>query len=161
MAKTPWDNGISKNRVACDPPSLNMLKSLGLLIDAQPHLVIGEDERRSLADVLEEAEKILQDDVDKIPVDAQRYLAALIQRARFLVENLDKYGAETVRSVALELSGAMHLQADRAEGDRDTTMAKRWRSGAKMIGTGFMTGTSTEIGKALVQEGFKQIGGGG
>lgn len=158
FASTPWDGVTSKARRACTPEHLNLLRALGMLIDARPHLAITEEDRRSLLDVIEEARALLADD-DSMASDIQAYLALLLQRAAFLLDNLEKYGAEPIRAVAFELGGAMYTQSQR---EPDPDKKQRWSAAAWGFVTGFLTrsgSNSADVLMSAAENGIKAIGG--
>lgn len=160
MATTPWDSAHSTKtpRRACPPEHLSLLRALGMLIDARPHLSVDEADRRSLLDVIEEAKSILDSDDAMDPV-IRDYLTRLLQRISFVLDNLERYGAEPLRALAFELAGAMYSQAIR---EREEPKRRRWAA----LGWGFVgafLGRSAEGGaddvNALIEHGLKAIGG--
>jgi hypothetical protein len=154
-----WNGGGSnKPRPTCSKQAVAMLGAFALLLDANPYLEIGEEERRSLRDVLGEAEELLASEREAIPSDIRAYLQSLLARASYALDGLDTYGAENLRSFVMELSGAMNLQAQASEGRGDQPTAKRWRDAAWMLAAGFFTGSSTEAGKLAGQAGMKVLG---
>lgn len=160
MAATPWGSRADQTRRACEPVHMNMLTALAMLIDARPHLAIDVENQRSLADVIEEARGLLADD-NTIDEYVRVYLAGLLDRAAFLLDNIEKYGAESLRSVALELGGAYYIQAER---EPDEAKKSRWRSAAWGFVGGFMSSGGGETAKALGRAGTaaaKQISGSG
>lgn len=162
MAQTPWNfKDPAAVRAACPQEKLNLLHALALIIDLRGRLDVDKDEQRTLADVLDQAAELLKEDSDQIPTEIRGYLRALIDRARFILDNLDRFGAETLRSVALELGGAMSVQAARTE-QSDPEKSQRWRTAAWMLVAGFMGGAGEGAAGAIggaVSEGIKQLGG--
>ncbi|MDO3397001.1 hypothetical protein QWJ41_14840 [Nocardioides sp. SOB44] len=149
MASTPWGSTHATERAICPPEHRKMLKALALLIDAQGRsLDITEADRRALSDVLDEAAELLEAS-QTMPPSARSYLRALIDRARFLLEALDTYGAESVRAVVLELGGAMVMEGGRASAEGDQPTAKRWWSSAHLLVAGFLGGMGSEGASAI------------
>ncbi|UUW88451.1 hypothetical protein [Pimelobacter simplex] len=160
FATTPWDMAQNqRHRAACPPEHLNMLRALAMVIDATPHLEIREEDRRSLLDVIAEARTLLDEDTS-MAQDVRLYLAMLLQRAAFLLDNLEKYGAEPIRAVALELGGAMYTQAQR---EPEEGKKSRWSAAAWGFVTGFLSRSGVNSADALAgaaEAGLKAIGGG-
>lgn len=160
MALTPWGSlqSTSQPRRACPPEHLSLLRALGMLIDARPHLSVDETDRRSLLDVVEEASTLLASEDDMDPV-IRDYLTRLLQRISFVLDNLERYGAEPLRALAFELAGAMYTQAIR---EREEPKKRRWA----VLGWGFVgaflsrsaQGGADDV-NALIEHGLKAIGG--
>lgn len=94
---------------------------------------------QTLKDVITEARVLLEEDTT-VPPDVRAYLQATLGRAEFLLANLETYGAETLRSVAMELGGAMVQQGAAAEAAGDKGTASRWHSIAQLTMAGFAGG---------------------
>lgn len=156
FAATPWGQGAGTNRTACEDVDIRMLRALGGLIDAHTNLDITEQDRRGLIDVLDEALELITQDT-ALPPEVRGYLEALLQRARMVIENVETYGPEAVRQVALELSGAMSLQADRVASAGDQPTARRWRTVATMLAIGFVGGTAEGVTGELGSQVVRQI----
>ena len=161
LAATPWDSKTNSFRRTCTEGDIDLLRALGSLIDAHPRMPLGEDARRRLADILDQANELLAEDLPGLPSDARRYLCALLERARLVLNNLDEYGYETLRQVVLEMGGAFTAQAERSHGAGQPEKAQRWWAVAFAAVTGFFGGTGSEAGRAIAAEGFKQITKGG
>ncbi|MFC7502885.1 hypothetical protein ACOACQ_21870 [Nocardioides sp. CPCC 206347] len=162
FATLPWSSNNNRKdspRDVCSDSSLKLLDALGLVIKTGGALVVTEDDRRRLTDVLAEARDLIDHDTVDLPDLIRGYLAELIRRAQMIVENLDKYGAETVRQVAFELGGAMAAQAERANAQQDEPRSRRWRSVATHLVAGFVGGTGGGVGEIAAMEAFKQLGG--
>lgn len=159
MAATPWNQMTEggAGHEACTDADIKLLQALGALIDSTDYVTIGEDEHRSLIDVLAQARALLEEDSDQIPKDIRHYLWGLICRAQMILDNLDNYGPEAVRQVALELGGAFVVQGQRAEAEGDAARAKSWRSAAFMLMAGFMGGGAGGVGEAIGEAGIKAI----
>jgi hypothetical protein len=159
MASTPWNemtNG-GDGHAACSEGDINLLQALGALIDSTDYVTIGEEEHRSLSDVLAQARKLLEEDSSHIPNDIRQYLWGLICRAQMILDNLDNYGPEALRQVALELGGALVVQGQRAEGNGDMARAQSWRSTAYLLMVGFMGGGAGGVGQAIGEAGIQAI----
>jgi hypothetical protein len=160
FAATPWGTTIGSPREACDQRDIDLLRALGALIKAGGPIAIDEDHKRTLADVLTQARELVEADTTMTP-DVRHYIWGLILRAQMVVDNLERYGPEAVREVALELGGAMTSQADMAASRGDAEKAGRWRSGAAMLLGGFMSGAASTGGtQALTaaEHVIKQLG---
>ena len=149
MASTPWGQRPNSNVAACGQGDIDLPKALGLLIRSGAPVILTEDDRRSLSDVLQHAQELLEANEQDMPDDVRRYLHGLICRARMIVDNIDMYGHEAVRQVALELGGAFTLQAERAERQGDPQSASKWRSAATTLTIGFMGGFGGTTGGAI------------
>lgn len=161
FATTPWGSAVGGVRAACDDGDLNLLRALGLVIDQGRSLNLGEEERRTLVDVLDEARRLLENDSDHIPADIKRYLWGLLLRAQMLVHNLDDYGAEAVRAVILELGGAMTAQAAQAHQPERSGSSQKWVATAlHMITTVMVNAAAGAAGNIASSPIVHQITGG-
>jgi hypothetical protein len=149
MATTPWGSATGSARSACSDHDLAMLKALAFAIDANGYTSIDEYTRRTLADVLEEAETLLDDD-SNVPADVATYLGGLLRRARMVLDNVHTYGADALRSVATELGGAMVMQGQRAKEAGDEPTGNRWQANAYLAMAGFFGGLGSESAGALI-----------
>ncbi|GEP40118.1 hypothetical protein NPS01_37810 [Nocardioides psychrotolerans] len=161
FATIPWGKVTQGNgtRQVCTDGDINLLEALGLIINTTGHVALTEADRRNLSDVLEQAIELVDDASSDLPADVRQYLHTLLLKARMVVDNVEKYGHEAVRQVALELGGAMAMQAGRAQQRGDTERAGRWRAAAFQLMIGFLGGTASGGGEVLAAEALKQLGG--
>lgn len=160
FAATPWGSTKPSTRQTLREGDLNLLEALGALIKATKPVTLGEDDRRSLSDVIDEAMELLRTDSDDIPDNVRAYLWSLISRAQQILGALDEFSTETARQIALELGGAMVVQAERAAATGNTERANRWRSTAMHLMVGFMGGASSGAAEIAAAAALKQLGGG-
>ena len=162
FASIPWGVTTQGNgmREACSEGDINLLEAFALTIKTAGHVVLTEDDRRTLSDVLAQAQDLIESDSTDLPADVRQYLWTLIIKAQMIVDNLDMYGHEAVRQVALELGGAMTMQAERAEQHGQPERASRWRAAALTLMGGFMGGAASGATEVAAAEVMKQITGG-
>jgi hypothetical protein len=165
MATTPW--GSKQNgggpRLVCPEHDVHLLRALGAIINGWEPIKLDEADQRTLSDVLKQARELLEEESDSLPRDVRYYLWGLIQRAQMVVDNLEGYGPEAVRQVALELGGAMIVQAAHADSSGEGEKASRWRSAGYLLVGGFLTRFGDTGANALMKGAghvVKQLNGG-
>lgn len=152
FAATPWGTALTRVSKACNAGSIRMLRALSSVLKANGGLTISEAARRQLSDTLEQARELIEEDIESFSPDVRHYLLALIHRAQSVINDVERYGSETVRQVALELSGAVQVQADVVE-SINPEKASRLRAVAGMLAGGFL-GKFGESGADAVVSGL-------
>jgi hypothetical protein len=114
----PWKaGGQSSARAAIADDPLHFLKILGATIDALGlSAEVDDDTIETVSTALTTAFTLAREDPDLTP-QLRRYLLALIQEARSAIEELETFGASSVRSVTAELGGAILVAADASKSD--------------------------------------------
>lgn len=160
FAAIPWGKTEQRtdvtDRPLCPRADISLLRALGLVIDTSGGLDISDADQRSLVDTLREAQSLLEEDED-LDKEIKRYLLGLVGKANLVLANLSTYGAEAVRHVALELGGALTVQAVRAEAAGDRSRAVRIQAAAWNLLIGFVGGSASGIGEVAATEALRQI----
>lgn len=152
----PWGNAQQGGnpRRACPETHVALLRAFGAVINGWQPISLDEADQRSLADVLAQAEELIDDESTHMPADVRFYLWGLIARARKVVEHLDEYGAQAAREVCIELGGALIVHGEQVKTDGDAARGSRIQAAGVMLVSGFM-GTFGGDGANLAIEGVK------
>lgn len=145
---TPWGSVAGARRPVVAPEHMAMLKALGALMMSRPHVELTEEDSRTLAEALDEAATLIDED-EGLPPEAKAYLFGLIDRAQWLLSHAQDFGPEAVREVALQLGGALYVRAE-AEDEGSPRRAKFKKAGEAITMT---------VMRASVTEGVRAVGG--
>jgi hypothetical protein len=157
FASTPWGNRSNSIRDACDERDVDLLRALGQLIKAGSAIEITTDEQRTLSDVLAQARSLIEEDATAMTPDIRHYLLGLVIKAQLIVDNIQDYGPEAVRQVALELGGALVGHAHQQAKTGNKTKARAWlAAGLLLVGGNFTRGATNEVATQAVH-GTEQI----
>jgi len=146
---TPWGSpGRTVMSPAMNSADFRLLLALsGLMEEAGWQITFSQNDCENLQKALGKARDLARSD-ESIGSDTRRYILALIAEAQSALDDLDVAGDARLRSVSLELGGAMVSVADATNEDPKDG---RWRkaaaavlksigSGAKQIAIGAATG---------------------
>ncbi|WP_156366970.1 hypothetical protein [Aeromicrobium sp. Leaf272] len=157
-----WDHG-GRSAEELNEWDMRFLRELADVIDEwglEPP--IDEQDISTVRKAIEAARELLEESPE-IPVDVRDYVRALLTEAWTMSGSWTEFTGNHVRKITLELSGAMHLVADKIEdgaSEEDKDAEKRasgFRSWGGRVASGLVRGASTETGRRAIEYGTKAI----
>lgn len=150
-----WDQG-GRPGEAIGRADLRFLRELADVIDEwglEPP--VDSTDIDLVREAITEATMVLAD-TSELPPEIRDYVQALLFEAAAMVSDWTQYTGGQVRKITLELSGAMHLAADKIDenapkdDEKAAERASKLRTWGSRVAAGFVTGAASETGRKAI-----------